>query len=109
MFVEVALPAAVDLSSVRVEASLDQKEGTARLEAEANGQWISFSSEPVISEAVPMRGLRREAILDMKREGITHLSVQKKEYFASDMAADPSRWGITLLGETESTRLYRLD
>jgi hypothetical protein len=109
MVIEVTLPKPVDVTSVRVEATSDQKEGTARLEAEVNGRWVVLVAEPVISDGIPMRGLRREAVLDMKREGITHLSVQKNEYFAADMAADPARWGITLLGETESTRLYRLD
>jgi hypothetical protein len=109
MFLEVALPEAIELSSLRVEATLDQKDGTASLEAEINGRWTTLVPQPAISEGVPMRGLRREAVLDMKREGITHLSVQKNEYFAPDIAADPARWGVTLMGETESTRLYRLD
>jgi hypothetical protein len=109
MFVEVTLPEAVELSSVRIEATADQTEGTARLEAEVDGRWVVLVEKPSISQAVPMRGLRREAVLDMKREGVTHLSVQKDEYFANDIAADPSSWALTLLGETPYTRLYRLD
>ena len=91
------------------DAAPEQKEGPARLEAEVNGQWTVIASQPTISDAVPMKGLRREAIVDMKREGITHLSVEKNEYFAADMAGDPARWGVTLLGENAHTRLYRLD
>jgi hypothetical protein len=109
MFIEVTLPNPIELSAVRVEATLDQKEGAARLEAEVNGRWSVLAERPVVSQAVPLQNLRREAIVDMKREGITHLSVQKSEYFANDMAEDPTRWGISLLGESENTRIYRLD
>lgn len=109
MYVEVSLPSEVELSAVRADATLDQQEGTARLEAEVDGKWIVLAEKPTISEATPTRGLRREAILDLKRAGVTHMSVQKDEYFAADMATDPARWGVTLLGETPTARLYRLD
>ena len=109
MFIEVTLPDAVKISFVRVEATPDQKQGSARLEAEIDGRWTVLASAPAISDGAPLRGLRREAILDMKREGITHLSIEKNEYFFNDLASDPGRWGVTLLGQTALTQIYRLD
>jgi hypothetical protein len=108
-FIEIELDEPVELIGARAEASQDQPDGTARLEAEVAGRWVTLVDKPAISEGPPLTGLRKLATADLKRYGITHISVNKDEFLANDMARDPAAWGVTLLGEAGPAKLYRID
>lgn len=109
MYLQVELGQPRDLVAVRVEATPDQADGTARLEAEIDGQWKVLAEKPVLSDSPPLTGTRRLATGDLRREGITHIHVGKDDYFAADMADDPTAWGVTLVGEANGYRLYKID
>jgi hypothetical protein len=109
MFVEVRLDVPVTVTGVQLEATSDQPEGTARLEVDVDGRWEVLVAKPTIADAPPLANARRLATAELKRYGVTHINVNAGDYFANDIASDPERWGLTLLGETSHNRLYRLN
>jgi hypothetical protein len=108
MFVEIELPSPAELTAVIAEVPPDDV-GKARLEIEVDGQWKELVSEPVVTDAPPVKGTRRLATDDLKRSGITHIAVTTDDFFATDMAHDPNAWGVKLVGETGKMRIYRID
>jgi hypothetical protein len=108
-YIEVELDKPLDLIGVRAEASQDQPDGTARLEVEVAGRWTTLVEKPAISEGPPLTGLRKLATSELKRNGITHISVNKNEFLDDSMSRDPQGWGVTLLGEAGPAKLYRID
>jgi hypothetical protein len=108
MFIEVELDQPTELTGVRAEVLPDWA-GNARLEIEVAGQWKEVASEYVLAEGIPLKRTRRLATEDLKRNGITHIAVHSNDFFAADMAKDPRMWGVTLVGEANAIRLYRID
>lgn len=109
MFVEVELDKPVELIGIRVESTPNQPYGTVRLEADVNGKWTLLSDKAVLMNGPPPGGIRRLAAEDLKRNGITHINVNNDEYFATDMARDPEAWGVSKIGETDHSKLYKID
>lgn len=109
MFYEIEFDKPVELVAIRLESTLDQPDGTARLETENGGGWKTLVETPAILDGPPLDGMRQMATDDLKRNGITHISVSDDEYFAADMAEDPEAWGVTLLGEVNSNRIYKIN
>lgn len=109
MFVEVELDKPVRLIGARVEAAMDQVDGSARLEAEIAGKWKVLAAQPNVAEAPPLAGLRRLATEDMKRFGITHVAVSKGDWATEDVLKDPQAWGLTKVGEAARVTLFRID
>jgi hypothetical protein len=108
MFIEVELDRPTTLTGVRAEVLPDWA-GSARLELEVDGRWKEVASEQILGEAMPLKRTRRLATEDLKRNGITHIAVHPNDFFAADMAKDPQSWGVTLVGEANAMRFYRID
>jgi hypothetical protein len=73
---------------------------------DAGGHWIPLTDS---AETVPLdipSGLRRAATLAMKRDGMGYLFVRNTDFFADDMRANASYWGVTELRRTERAALY---
>ncbi len=108
MFIEVELPAPVALTGVRAEVP-PETIGKVRLEIERDGEWRELVAQPVVSEGPPLKGTRRMATDDLKRNGMTHIAVTESDFFAPDMAKDPKAWGVTEVGATGEMTIYRID
>lgn len=108
MFVEIELDKPVELTEVRAEVTPSWP-GRARLEIEVDGQWNVIEAQPELTEGSPLKRSRRLAIEDLKRNGMTHIAVHSDDFFVADITKSPQLWGVTLLGEANAIRLYRLD
>jgi hypothetical protein len=109
MYVEIDFGREVELSEVRAEVSLDQRT-SARLDVQNDsGKWETLVPEPVVSELPPLENARRIATDDLKRMGVTHILANNTDFNAQDLLVERLAWGITLLAETPTSRLYRID
>ncbi|MGE5489102.1 MAG: discoidin domain-containing protein [bacterium] len=62
------------------------------------------------TETIPAPAdMRRLVTSAIKREGVNYLLVLNTEPYASDMMNDPAAYNVTLLGEQDGVRLYRID
>jgi hypothetical protein len=110
MYITVEFPAAELSDSVVLECPHDQYKIRLKLEGmDEAGNWKQLGGEPEASEAKPPAGLRRLAIEEAKARGVHYLLVGESDYGAQDFQRRQVRWGMTLLGEHDHTRLYRLD
>lgn len=109
MFLEVDLGRRVAITEVRLEASPDQRTAV-RLEIEgADGRWAPVGGEPEVADRPLTGNARRVAIDDLKRAGITHLAITRDDFLAEDLYKNRLSWGISISGETQFARLYKLD
>ena len=110
MFLSVEFPAPELSDSVVLECPHDQYKIRLKLEGmDEAGNWKQLAGEPEASEAIAPAGLRRLAIEEVKARGLHYLLVGESDYGAQDFQHRQVRWGMTLLGEHDHTRLYRLD
>lgn len=109
MFVEIDLGREERVTRVQMDSARDQYAAAFLLEGRNKaGLWTSLGA-PVLLDAAPPLGLRRAAVEELKRAGVTHLLVAPEDYRASDYLENAALWGITLVGEAGGARLFRLD
>src|SRR5439155_1002525 len=108
MSVEFVSPELSD--SVLLECPHDQYKIRLKLEGmDDAGKWKELAGAPEESEGQPQLGLRRAAIEEVKARGIKYLLIGDSDFVARDFKARSARWGITLLGEHNNSKLYRAD
>lgn len=101
---------AVRAGSVKLDMSPDQPAVSMRLEGQTpEGDWQSLGGTPTLSKVDIPDDLRREAVHDLKRLGITHIVIGNHDFIAVDLFNRRDEWGVTLLGEAGGSRLYKLD
>lgn len=110
MFLELDFGETVRIAGA-VAAIPGDNQGTAgRIEIETEpGRWKIVAEVPEQTPAPELPGMRRTAIEDLKRYGITHLAVANSEFIAVDVFRNQAAWGIKLVGEAGDCKLYRLD
>jgi hypothetical protein len=109
-YLEVTFGAPQAVSGVRVELTLDQRDTRAGLQGQTEaGEWVTISTGPQVTAAPVPKNMGRLAVDDLKRFGITHLSVSNNEFFADDIFDHRGEWGLALLGEAGGSRLYKLE
>ena len=112
LFLEIDFTTPTNVSGVVASISGDSASTTTgRVDVEVSpGRWQTVADKPAETPpAPPVLNARRNAIDDIKRYGITHLVVDRNEFISIDLFRNQTAWGITLVGETDSARLYRLD
>ncbi len=78
-----------------------------RLDAELpSGQWHTLTSQPEREPGVPVPNLRREAMEELRRCGITHLLIHDEEPLGPDFREHLGEWRVRLAGEAAPVRLY---
>jgi hypothetical protein len=101
-------PQAVD--SVLLEMPFNQWSVRLRLEGQDQaGNWKALSTAPEVSRRDALPDMRRAAIQELKYRGYTHLLVFPGDVGANDFRTRSIDWGISLIGERGSGRLYKLD
>jgi len=110
MFVEIDFGEPVKLTGAVAEIPGDNPATAGRLEAEVQpGLWQAVGGAPEETPAPPRLNIRRTAMEDLRRFGITHLAVLDSEFIANEMFKNPTAWGVTPLGYSGGCRLYRID
>lgn len=109
-FVEVDLGEVVQIDGVALEMSSDQWGVRMKLEGRGeDGNWRPLGGEPVRSDRPPPLGLRRMAIEEMKRLGVTHLMLVEGDFGWEDLRDNEELWGFREAGQVDNVRLYRLE
>jgi 4-amino-4-deoxy-L-arabinose transferase-like glycosyltransferase len=109
MFIEIGLGREESVSGLQMDHAHDQYAAAFLLEGRgAPGRWTALGA-PVRSELPPPLGLRRAAVEELKRAGVTHLLVTPRDYRAADYAENAALWGLAEAGETGGARLFRLE
>lgn len=110
MYVELDFGRPTQVDTVRLEASTDQYAVRVKLQGrDASGAWIDIAAQPVKSGLAPALGLRRAAIEELKRAGVTHLLITQDDFLWDDYGRNASLWGIREIGVSDITHLYKLE
>lgn len=110
MFLQLAFTTPTPIDRIRLEHSSDQH--AVRLKAEGltpQGQWLPLSAEPVVGGIAPPLDLRRQAILELRRGGVTHILTSQGDQLWDEFDNHPKLWGVRQLGAVDGARLYRLE
>lgn len=98
------------LDSVELDCSHGQWGIRLRLEGQdAAGKWKPLGGSPEIVNLQPTGDLRRAAIDEFKKHGITHLVVSKGGFGSDDIEKEPDQWGVTLIGKSGDDWLYAIN
>ena len=109
MFVEVELGSEEVITAVELHVTPDQGYLHWQLEGEIHpGQWTVLNATPQ-SAAQQKMDLRKAAIQELKRNHINYILVPDSEFAARDFRENTSLWGIHLLAEAGTSRLYGVD
>jgi hypothetical protein len=73
------------------------------------GRWVAITDTAERSTVDLPTGIRRAASRDVKGLGIRFLWINGSDFCAEDMKNYSKFWGITLVGEANGTRFYRID
>jgi len=108
MYIEVDLGQERQVSRIVLDSAQQEWSGSLSLEVLRAGKWQALSTSPgsrLLSETFD---LRREAISELKREGITHLLISANDIGKHDFFTKQTSWGIQFVDEAQGNRLYRL-
>lgn len=111
MFVEVKLDRPASVDEVQLEVSVDQRAARTVIEGKRAGQaeWSLLSAEPrILGLPVPL-SMRRMAVEELKKRGISYLLVQPGDYMESDFSENAGLYGMTQIAERDGARLFRLN
>ncbi|MBI5085863.1 MAG: hypothetical protein HZB13_14845 [Acidobacteria bacterium] len=110
MYVRADFGHALTLDTVRLETSLDQYSARLRVDGQAEtGEWKTLATEPVSTGLPPPLGLRRAAMEEIRRRGVTHILVHEGDTGWEDFRQKAGLWGIREAGAVDGVRLYRID
>ncbi len=109
MFIEVDLGRAELIDSVNVDASADQPQVRLRLVAQdLSGRWRTLAEQPQTVELPSPLGLRRAAVQELLARGVGYLVMHDSDFGAQDFRDNAELWGLKLLGQRGTGRLYEL-
>jgi hypothetical protein len=95
------------LDRVELDCSHDQWAIRLKLEGkDASGNWRLLRAEPEKTDRPLAGNLRRPAMEQFKRHGITHLLLQKDNYVQADFEKHAGEWGVALAGQAGEDWLY---
>ena len=108
MYLQVEFGSFQTVSQVTVDTPEDS-EGSMRVEGMAAvGGWMPLADQPAEHRIHP-GDLRRGATAELKARGIGYLVVKARDVLAPDIASDPGRWGLELVGQALDTKVYRIE
>lgn len=110
MFLQAEFGRAESVEEVRLVMSDDQFGVQMRLEGKRpGGGWQPLPGEPLRRRAAVPLVLRRMAVEEMKRGGVTHLLLREDDYAWEDVSALADAWGLREIGAVDGYHLYRLE
>jgi hypothetical protein len=97
------------LDTVDLECSHDQWAIHLKLEGEDGaGKWKLLAAEPARGERPTTQDLRRAAMEQFRRRGVTHLLIDKGNFAWADIQKNPEQWGIAEVGHVGDDWLYAI-
>jgi hypothetical protein len=109
MFVELDLGSEEAITAVQLDVTPDQGYMHWQLEGETSpGRWTVLNPTPQSANLEKM-DLRKAAIQELKRNGVSYILVPDSEVAAADFRDNTALWGVHLLVQIGSTRLYQAD
>ena len=110
MYVEVDFGKSQHVDSAVVESSGDSAETNVKLDGMASdGRWTTLSEHPLESRVSTSVSLRLAAAGELKARGIRHILVDDSNIGAEDFRLHSKVWGMTLLGQWKTHRLYYIE
>jgi len=110
MFLEIDFGGVRQLDMLRLEREDGQNAMKYRVDGmDAKGEWTTLSSESTPLSLPIAVNLRREATREISRRGFHYLLVDESDPGAGDYRLYAAAWGLTLVGESHGSRLYRID
>jgi len=98
------------VDTLRVEQAEVENEMKYRVDAtDERGEWTTLSSETTTRSLPIAVNLRREATREVARRGFHYLLVDENDPGAGDYRRNAADWGLTAVGESQGSRLYRID
>ena len=109
MFVELDLGSEEVISAVQLDVTPDQGNRHWQLEGETSpGRWAVLNAAPQ-SANLEKLDLRKAAIRELKRSGVGYILVPDNEMAAADFRDNTALWGVHLIVQIGSARLYQAD
>lgn len=109
MFVQVGFAGTETLDRLRLEISPDQHGVCLAAEGRTpQGRWLALSSKPAAGGIAPPLNLRRLAIGELRRDGVTHILTTQGDQLWDEFEKNAALWGVQQIGAVEGIRLYRL-
>jgi Dolichyl-phosphate-mannose-protein mannosyltransferase len=110
MFLEIDFGEARTADTLRLEIANGEPEMKYRVDGmDASGRWATLSSESAQLSLPVTVNLRREATREVFRRGFHYLLVDENDPGAGDYKSNAATWGLTCVGESQGSRLYRID
>ena len=110
MFLQAEFGEPLELNEVRLLVSDDQHGVRLRLEGKAPGAgWRGLAAEPLKRGFPAPLTLRREAMREVRRGGVTHLLVKEDDYAWPDLSAYRRAWGIREIGAVDAYHLFQVE
>lgn len=109
MYIQVDFGKLENASAVVVQSSDDASDIRMKLEgADASGAWSMLSDRPTESRQAISASMRMEATAELKARGVHYVVVNPGDPGADDLRRYARFWGLTLVGTSGNTRLYRI-
>ena len=110
MYVQIDFGRGQKLESVVVESSGDTSNTKIKLDGSGDdGHWTSLAPAPLESARPSRISLRQAAAAELKARGIRYLLVTDDNVGATDFRSYTSLWGMKLLEQRGSARLYYIE
>ena len=110
MFIEIDFNRTVTIDAVHADGTPDQYQARLRLEVpDAQGHWRLLSNAPEMAALGSKMGLKRSAMQELKARRIDYIVMFDSDFGWAPVAASPSLWGLTIVGERGGSRLYRIN
>jgi hypothetical protein len=110
MFLEIDFGGVRQLDMLRLEREDSQNAMKYRVDGmDARGEWTTLSSESTPLSLPITVNLRREATREISRRGFHYLLVDENDPGAGDYRRYAAAWGLSPVGESHGSRLYRID
>jgi hypothetical protein len=110
MFLQAEFGGSRRADEVRLLMSDDQHGVRMRLEGRApGGAWQELSGKPESRRFPVPLTLRRMAMQEVRRGGVTHLLVHENDYSWQDLSRNARAWGIREAGSVDAYHLFQLE
>ncbi len=110
MHVGIEFPASTVVDAAEIQCTADQWSIKLRLEGrDPGGEWHTITDDFTERNTRAPAGMRRMVANELKRAGVDYILVHPNDLGKEDFRERPRAWGVTLLGERNGIRLYRLD